>query len=183
LTNSLKYILVIIALGLLSLLATTLQAQSPLSEPGDSTIVKRHSPSRAAVLSAVLPGLGQAYNKKYWKIPIIYAGVASIGYFIYFNNSQYLEYKNLYIAESELPNPDSRYLGLYEDYAQAYRRNRDLSVIGLLAFWGLNVIDANVDAHFFNYDISPDLSLEVKPVYLSTFFGALQPGLLLSLKF
>lgn len=182
-TIGLKYLIITLMLITASAPFTRTMAQSPLIQTKDSTQIKKHSPVRATVFSAVMPGLGQAYNKKYWKIPIIYAGIAGIVYLIDFNHDGYVNYKKMYIAESELPSPNPSYLGLYEDYAQAYRRNRDLSVIGLLAFWGLNVIDANVDAHFFNYDISPDLSLEVKPVYSLALEGNFQPGLRLSLKF
>ena len=142
-----------------------------------------HSPKKATIYSAVLPGLGQAYNKKYWKIPIIYAGFGTIGYFIGWNNGFYSTYK---LAYSDLtdddPDTDS-YLDLeatqyydlddptdfnnfksglskQQDY---YRRNRDLLIIGMVAFYGLNIIDASVDAHLFDFDISEDLTLNWQP--------------------
>jgi hypothetical protein len=142
-----------------------------------------HSPKKATIYSAILPGLGQAYNKKYWKIPIIYAGFGTIGYFIGWNNGFYNTYK---LAYSDLtdndPTTDS-YLDLeatqyydlddptdfnnfksglskQQDY---YRRNRDLLIIGMVAFYGLNIIDASVDAHLFDFDISEDLTLNWQP--------------------
>ena len=144
---------------------------------------KVHSPKKATIYSAVLPGLGQAYNKKYWKIPIIYVGFGTIGYFISWNNGFYSTYK---LAYSDLtdddPDTDS-YLDLeatqyydlddptdfnnfksglskQQDY---YRRNRDLLIIGMVAFYGLNIIDASVDAHLFDFDISEDLTLNWQP--------------------
>lgn len=182
-SQTLKYLTVVLILCISSATLLKIQAQSPLVLSEDSTKTKKHSPVRATVFSAILPGLGQAYNQKYWKIPIIYAGIAGIVYLIDFNQDGYVYFKKKYIAESELTSPNTQDLGFYEDNAKAYRRNRDLSVVGLLAFWGLNVIDANVDAHFFNYDISPDLSLELKPVYSTDLQGTMQPGLRLSLKF
>jgi len=149
----------------------------------DSSKVLVHSPSKAAIMSAILPGLGQAYNRKYWKIPIVYVGVATLGYFIKFNHDQYQSYKNQYIAESELDQPNVGDLARFEANALYFRRNRDLTIVGLAAFWGLNIIDANVDAHFFNYDISPNLSLEARPAYQLTTSGALAPQVYLSLKF
>ena len=142
-----------------------------------------HSPKKATIYSAVLPGLGQAYNKKYWKIPIIYAGFGTIGYFIGWNNGFYSTYK---LAYSDLTDDDpttdsyndleaTQYYDLddptdfnnfksglskQQDY---YRRNRDLLIIGMVAFYGLNIIDASVDAHLFDFDISEDLTLNWQP--------------------
>lgn len=144
---------------------------------------KVHSPKRATIYSAILPGLGQAYNKKYWKIPIIYAGFGTIGYFIGWNNRYYNTYK---LAYSDLTDDDpttdsyndleaTKYYDLddptdfnnfksglskQQDY---YRRNRDLLIISIVGFYGLNLIDASVDAHLFDFDISEDLSLNWQP--------------------
>jgi hypothetical protein len=144
---------------------------------------KIHSPKRATIYSAILPGLGQAYNKKYWKIPVIYAGFGTIGYFIGWNNGFYSTYK---LAYSDLTDTDSAtdsYLDLdatkYYDLenptdfnnfktglskqSDYYRRNRDLLIISMVGFYGLNLIDASVDAHLFDFDISEDLTLNWQP--------------------
>ena len=144
---------------------------------------KIHSPKRATIYSAILPGLGQAYNKKYWKIPIIYAGFGTIGYFIGWNNKYYNTYK---LAYSDLTDDDettNSYLDLeatqyydlenptdYNNFKTGlskqqdyYRRNRDLLIISIVGFYGLNLIDASVDAHLFDFDISEDLSLNWQP--------------------
>jgi len=146
-----------------------------------------HSPKKAAVYSAILPGLGQAYNKKYWKIPIIYAGFGTLGYFISWNNKNY---KVLKLAYSDLTdsNPDTdSYLDLdaakYYDLDNEsernqfenglnkqknyYRRNRDLLIISTVGFYALNIIDASVDAHLFDFDISEDLSFNWQPAMRS----------------
>lgn len=146
-----------------------------------------HSPKKAAVYSAILPGLGQAYNKKYWKIPIIYAGFGTLGYFISWNNKNY---KVLKLAYSDLVdgNPDTdSYLDLdaakYYDLDNEsernqfenglnkqqnyYRRNRDLLIISTVGFYALNIIDASVDAHLFDFDISEDLSFNWQPAMRS----------------
>lgn len=145
-----------------------------------------HSPKKASIFSACLPGLGQAYNKKYWKIPIIYGGFATLGYFIRWNNQNYTVSKQAYkdltdtdpatdsykklkeIIYFNLNNPSDvvnlkQGLISNQDY---YRRNRDLLIIVTIAFYGLNIIDASVDAHFYNFDISDDLTLHVQPVIL-----------------
>jgi len=136
-----------------------------------------HSPRKAALYSAMLP------NKKYWKIPLVYGGFATIGYFIGWNNTNYRTSKNAYsdltdddpnttsymklkyIEYYNLENPSEvenlkRGLVRRQDY---FRRNRDLLVILTAAFYGLNIIDASVDAHFFNWDISDDLTMNLKP--------------------
>lgn len=123
-----------------------------------------HSPKKASIYSAVLPGLGQVYNKKYWKVPIIYAGFGVLIYAARFNGKEYQRFRSAYFEY-----PDDEFQGLLsqdqiEFYVDSYRRSRDLSIIGFFALWGLNVIDANVDAHFFDFDISPDISLHIRPV-------------------
>lgn len=164
-------------------------------ENSDSTKVGRekqkpeefHSPKKAAIFSAVLPGLGQAYNKKYLKIPIIYAGFGAIGYFIDWNNDNYhlnrtaymdltdtLETTNSHVKIAEengynLDNPTSREnfkdgLIKRQDY---YRRNRDMLFITMFGLWGLNIIDASVDAHLFQFDVSDDLTLHWQPSVMS----------------
>ncbi len=143
-----------------------------------------HSPRKATIYSAILPGLGQAYNKKYWKIPVIYAGFATMGYFIYWNNDNYGIMKRAYNDFTD-DNPDTNsHLNLdgaqfydltRESDAQSfrtnvqrqqdyYRRNRDLLIISIIGFYGLNLIDASVDAHFFDFDISEDLTMNWQPV-------------------
>lgn len=142
------------------------------SQTVDSTTVLRvspHSASRAAKLSAVVPGLGQAYNKQYWKAPIIYLGAGALIYSISWNNQNYQKYLKAYQLDSDTSSAtNSEYAGLYsvdnlivlKDY---YRRNRDLSAIGLVLLYAANIIDAYVYGQFYNFDVSDDLSMQVKP--------------------
>lgn len=131
-----------------------------------------HSPQRAALLSAIIPGLGQVYNQKYWKVPIVYAGFAGFAYGIWFNNKYYQEMKFLY-PERKL-NPTAILHGYkpavtadrFKAARDYYRRNRDLCIIGAGLFYVLNIIDATVDGYFYEYDISNDLSLKISPVML-----------------
>jgi hypothetical protein len=142
-----------------------------------------HSPKKASIYSAILPGLGQAYNKKYWKIPLVYGGFAAFGYFIGWNNKNYITSRHAYKDLTDDDPATDYYMKLkqiiYYDLKNAsdlatlkqgllssqdyYRRNRDLLVIVTVAFYGLNIIDASVDAHFFDFDISDDLTLHLKP--------------------
>lgn len=123
-----------------------------------------HSPTTATVLSMLMPGLGQIYNQKLWKVPVILGGAASLAYMVDFNQRGYNRFGNAYreFPEDEFDGNRSRdELKLLRD---AYRRNRDLSVISLVALYALNIIDANVDAHLFDWDISDNLALSVEPV-------------------
>lgn len=153
---------------------------------------KTHSVGKAAIFSAVLPGLGQAYNRKYWKIPIIYAGFGVIGYFVYTNNNEYKDFKEayLYVANSETYPTNNPYVNKYnqtqlEDAMNFYRRNRDLSIIVGGLWYTLNILEAYVDAHFFDYDISDDLSMSVRPTAMPGSYKPLQasPGIKVSFKF
>jgi hypothetical protein len=120
------------------------------------------APSKAAFFSAVVPGLGQAYNKKYWKIPIVYAGIGTGIFFYNQNTKDYNRFRDAYkrrLAGFE----DDEFQGISTDrLIDAQRtasRNRDVSIIVSIAFYLLNIIDANVDAHLKQYNISDDLSL------------------------
>ena len=142
---------------------------------------KVHSPRKATIYSAVLPGLGQIYNRKYWKVPFVYGGFATLGYFIDYNNGVYIKYRQAYsdILDDD-PNSNSflelpgamRYIesgntdqltDQLRKFKDSWRRNRDLVVILTAAFYVVNIIDASVDAHFFNFDISDDLTINWAP--------------------
>lgn len=138
----------------------------------------KHSPKKATLFSMAIPGLGQAYNKKYWKIPIIYAGFAGVGYMIHDNTKEYNLFREAYIyelnkTEDPLTGPqkpeNNPYVDRYTDKESLrqgrnyYRRQMEYYYI-LGAFWYIiNVLDATVDAHFFDYNITNDLSLHLEP--------------------
>jgi hypothetical protein len=145
----------------------------------DSLINLQHRPRKAAIRSAILPGWGQAYNKKYWKIPIIYAALGITGYIFVDNIKTYKDLKFTYAAKykaSLLPPDSTDYFKIKPEYAplglealregrNQFRRYIDYSAVFFVLFWGLNVVDAVVDAHLKAFDISPDLSMKVKPAY------------------
>ena len=123
------------------------------------------APAQAAFYSAVLPGLGQAYNKKYWKIPIIYAGIGTGIYFYIQNTNDYNRFRDAYkrrLAGFE----DDEFQGISTDRLidaqETASRNRDISIVVSIGFYLLNIIDANVDAHLKQYNISEDLTLQPK---------------------
>lgn len=163
-------------------LATTMVAQKSDSlsitrENGliieETVIVKEDynplAPAKAAFYSAILPGLGQAYNKKYWKIPIIYAGMAVGVYFYIENDKEYDRFRNAY--KRRLAGfTDDEFWGNGEtalvsndrliDAQKSSQKNKDISIAVTVAFYLLNIIDANVDAHLQQFNVNDDLSLE-----------------------
>lgn len=138
--------------------------------------VKKHSPRKAAIRSAVLPGWGQAYNKKYWKMPIVYAALGITGGVFFNNIKTYNEvqyaYKVSISRDSANFNNVAEYLKPFvpnqvsslDSYRREFRRNIDYSVLIFLLFWGLNVVDATVDAHLKDFDVTPNISMKIKPM-------------------
>lgn len=129
------------------------------------------APQRAAFYSAVIPGLGQAYNKKYWKIPIIYAGMAAGVYFYLNNDKDYDRFRNAYKRRLAGFTDDEFYGTGSEptistdrliDAQKNAQKNKDVSIIVSLAFYLINIVDANVDSHLKQYNMSEDLSLQPK---------------------
>lgn len=128
-----------------------------------------HSAHKASVYSAILPGAGQVYNKKYWKVPIIYAGIGSSIYFAVDNQNKWSQYRDAY---NERKNGETDpYAEVYTDsqlitIMDYYERNRDLSYILAAAVYLLNIVDASVDAHLFDFEVNENLSLQIRPSYL-----------------
>ncbi len=146
-----------------------LSISQTITSKTDST--KKHSPRLATLLSTAVPGLGQAYNKKYWKIPIIYAGMGYCVYMTKRDHKLYKDYKKTYLDLYYSGNQDSTVylygvgytLSGLESGKNYYRRYRDLFVIFTSGIYLMNIIDANVDAHLFDFDISDDISLRIAP--------------------
>ena len=137
----------------------------------------KHSPKAATLQYAILPGLGQVYNKKYWKLPFIYAGLGTFIYFAIDNNKKvseyntiindrlngnttYKEFKHIGLNTNQLASISDAGLASNKN---SYRRNMELSIIGGILIYAINVIDANVDAHLMEFDVSDDLTLQVLP--------------------
>lgn len=145
-------------------------------------------PRRAALNSAMLPGLGQIYNKRWWKVPLVYGGFIGIGLVFEFNQRYYQVF--LKEAQFRQENPGKTQNPLYAPYTtegiisikDSYRRNRDLSVLAGLGFYAINIIDAYVDAKFFRFDISDELSVKVSPSLNQAPIHASSTGQVLGLK-
>ncbi len=131
----------------------------------DSATLKR--PKIAAYYAAALPGLGQVYNKNYWKLPILYGGAAVMAYFVNWNNNKYHQYMQLLADKrSGITNQYTSQITVDRltsgiDY---YRRNRDYVMILISGLYLLQIVDAHVQAHLINFDINEDLTLRIEPV-------------------
>lgn len=150
------------------------------------TLSFKPNPQRSVLYSALVPGLGQIYNRKYWKLPFVYAGYAALIYAISWNGNNYSKYKKAYISIADT-NADTNdfvsYIPSGEDVVAfqnnptdmnwltevlnqkqlSYRSNRDLAIISIIGFYGLTLLDAYVDAQLYDFDISPNLSMRVEP--------------------
>lgn len=130
-----------------------------------------HSPKKATLFSAVLPGAGQIYNKKYWKAPIIYAIGGGLGYLAYTNYKTYDSYRDIIVKRTATPDSipfDDVYATKYTTdnllvIQNGFRTNFEYASVGLFLIYVLQIVDATVDAHLFYFDISDDLSLNIKP--------------------
>jgi hypothetical protein len=167
---------------------------------------------RATMLAVSFPGLGQIYNRRYWKIPVVYAGFGALVYSAGFNGKNYNLYMRAYQDFTDnvlstnsylkvipasadrktydpLFNPAGYDLSIYSNYKEAmlrmvdyYKRYRDLSYIGIAGWYLISILDANVDASLFNYDISPNLNLTFIPVQMTLPGGFMGAGLSVDLK-
>ncbi|TFF37980.1 DUF5683 domain-containing protein [Mucilaginibacter psychrotolerans] len=165
-----------------------------------------HIPSLAVKRSLLVPGWGQVYNKKYWKVPLIYGGLGLLGAAVIYNQQYFKQFLALAklnkVGTGQIPAETSPLYPLYVKYkveyelysrydyqtladaSDGYLRNRDLSILGLLAVWGVQAIDAYIDAKFINsYTVDNNLSMRVtpgfinQPVFASNFNGAYIPGI------
>ena len=180
----------------------------PVTKPLRHKVQKE--PLKATMMAVAFPGLGQIYNRKYWKIPLVYAGFAGLIYSAGFNSSNYITYMRAYQDFTDAIKGTDSYLKLiradpstydpvlypktynpsnasyYKDgmlrMVDYYKRYRDLSYIGIAGWYLISILDANVDASLFNYDISDNLDIALAPVQLSLPGGYMGAGLNVSLK-
>ena len=137
-----------------------------------------HSPRKATIYSAVLPGAGQFYNKKYWKIPIAYVGIGAFTYLAIKNQNEFNRYKNALIQREAGEFDefiDANGNEIYNEtalinYMDKFRKNRDLNIIGVAAVYAIQIVDANVDANLFDFDISDDLSIRIIPQTINNYY-------------
>jgi hypothetical protein len=151
----------------------TTDSLKPLKKEGAKSekTPKKHYPKVATIMSAVVPGAGQIYNEKYWKAPIVWAGMGACIFFVRSNHILYKDYKGALLQRTDTSSiePD-KYLDIYSAdqliaLQDQYRQSRDLFIIASSLVYVLNIVDALVDAHLFSFDVSDDLSLNWQPFY------------------
>lgn len=155
-----------------------------LEKVGDSPSLLPKDPKKATLLSAILPGAGQVYNGKTWKVPILYAGILTDVYFIQYNHKRYERFRDALFAldkgePNQFPSLNRASLVRNVDY---WRQNRDLTLLLMLGIYALNLVDANVDAHLSGFDISEDLTLKIAP-QIGTLSATSTTGLSFTLQF
>lgn len=146
-------------------------------------------PQKATLFSAIIPGAGQIYNKKYWKAPIVYAGFAALIYSAYFYTNEYNRTRQALIetrdSASNYTPHDPEFQNIpypvLMNWREFYRKNRDLSYIGMAGLYLINIVDAAVDAHLQAFDVNENLSLKVQPSIIPDGMGAYAPHLSLHL--
>jgi hypothetical protein len=152
---------------------TTASIDTTKKTSADTTKKKaEHSPRKATIRSAIIPGWGQAYNKKYWKIPIVYGALGTAAGFFIYNRKEYIDARDAYrykvdtIAANDIlikPKFQPVDAEAVRQYRIGVRQYVDYSVLIFLLLWGLNVVDATVDGHLKAFEVSDDLSMRVNP--------------------
>ncbi len=145
-------------------------------------------PNRAALLSAVLPGLGQAYNGQYWKIPLVYGGIMILGHYIDYNHRIYSEFQNALLADVD---DDPNTVNPYEAFGRtalirnrdSFRRNRDYLMIISVGYYLIQIVEAHVSAHLHEFDVNDNLSMLITPAIQPTALFSQSVGLRISLNF
>lgn len=185
---------------MLILSAQDLYAQVDSLKTKKQKSIRNLDPTRASMLAASFPGLGQIYNRKIWKVPFVYAGFGAAGYSIIYNSSQHSKYLNGYrdltdaipetisynfreygpsSGEFDRALEDPSFDPQTEEWVKTqlingvdyYRRFRDLSYVGVAVWYLITILDANVDAHMVDYDVSEDLSIAIRPVLVPVVYG------------
>lgn len=152
---------------------TTIAATSATKDTAaSSTVKKKHDPKVATRRSAILPGWGQVYNKKIWKVPLVYGALGTTAGIFVYNVKNYKALRSAYIyrVDTDTSNDaliDPKYQPLSTSAIRTnrdlYRQNVDYSVLFFILFWGLNVVDATIDAHLNEFDVSDNISLRINP--------------------
>jgi hypothetical protein len=192
-TTALKFRLDTAESRIILLSDTTVLAQAYPLDSLDA--YAKHSPAKAAIMSAVMPGLGQIYNGKYWKVPIVYAAVGiSVYYFLKYQNG-YSRWRRAYIDYND-KDPNTNYWQTVYNFTPTtdigstvtrakdrFRTWRDWAIVAVVASYMLNIVDANVDAHLMDFSLDDNISLNIQPCFLENGFNSQKIGLTLQFTF
>jgi hypothetical protein len=174
---------------------TVTQGDSLIIESRDTVLLKsyaaRYDPRKALLFAAIVPGLGQIYNKKYWKLPLVYGGFIAIGYGFNLYQKGYNKYKeelyenleNGYTDDNDIMPGDDYSTGNYRKIVDQYKRERDFMIILMGAMYLLQIVDAHVDAHLKEFDLNPNLQVSIQPTVEQNLLIGRQSGVTLILKF
>lgn len=152
---------------------TNVNTEKKATNTQDTTLTKKTkwqpNPKKAGLYAALVPGLGQVYNRQYWKLPIVYGGLAVAGYMVVFNSNEYNTYRKAYIGRINNPYPTDEYVGVYnteqlKQIQDDYNRSLNMSVLFASVGYLVQVLDAITAAHLRNFDISRDISMQMRPV-------------------
>ena len=149
---------------LISLISFSISSEAQL-------IQETKSPKKASIYSAILPGAGQIYNEKYWKTPVIYLSIGTAFYIANWNKKEYLHYRN---ALANKTDGDENTIDQYQNFTESnlitiknyHRKNRDLGYIITVGIYLLNILDASVDAHLFNFNVNDNIGVQLQPSIL-----------------
>lgn len=167
-------------------------ASSQVADTNKIAFLQKHDPRKATLRSAILPGWGQAYNKEYWKIPIVYGALAIPTVTYFYNNKWYKKTRDAYniVVNNDsalFPTIDPKLQPLISNptslqfYRNQFRKDRDYSTLWFIIVWGLNVADATVFAHLKHFDVSDDLSMDIRPE-INPQFKTMGLGIVLNFK-
>lgn len=172
--------------------ADSIQVLQPTEETAakDTILIQsyatRYNPAKASLYAAVLPGLGQVYNKKYWKLPLVYGGMAAVGYGLNFYQGLYIDYKEQ-LFEILTTGQNSKNPNVTEDILRPAidkaRRERDFMIILMAGVYILQIVDAHVDAHLKEFDVNPNLQVKVRPSFKSDMLTGNTAGVSLTFTF
>lgn len=174
---------------------TTTRDDSLQTELRDTVLLKtyaaRYDPRKALLYAAVVPGMGQIYNKKYWKLPLVYGGFIAIGYAINFYQEGYTKYKkelyynleNGYTEDNDIRPGDEYTTSNYRKIVDQYKRERDFMIILMGGMYLLQIVDAHVDAHLKEFDLNPNLQVSIRPTVEQNSLIGRQSGVSLIIKF
>lgn len=150
------------------------------------TYADKFVPRRASLLAAVLPGAGQIYNKKYWKLPIVYGGLITLGYVASVYDNQYREFRGELFQLLQDPNfepPSGANEEQLRSAINSTRRDRDFYLIMIGVFYMMQILDAHIDAHLKEFDLNPDLKVTIDPMFEQPVYARYNAGVSIKLKF
>ena len=163
-----------------------LESDNPVRVEEIDSYADKFVPRRASLLAAVLPGAGQIYNKKYWKLPIVYGGFVTLGYVANVYDKQYKEFRGelfQLLQDSDFQPPSGANEEQLRSAINSTRRDRDFYLILMGVFYMMQILDAHIDAHLKEFDLNPDLKVTIDPMFEQPVYARYNAGVSIKLKF